>query len=693
MGNALKKSRRGTIASKIILGITVETTLLLILLGLTIFLKIKPLNDKSFTDKLSSVMRLTDSTISAFLESINGQVIKLADLNTNSEDNILLTEEMFTESNEFVTGAAIVRQDGTVIAYPDSNFDFDSTFNSDWYDACVNNEGTPYYSALYENYTGKVVFAASCAVFNDEGDVEGVAVIEVDPFAYSVLLGDSSSMGDIKMILLDSQANVILDPFSTEVTLKSCAELGIKALESYLPGDYGKSTEIIEGQKTDVRIICSSNEYCPMDFAMLIPESSINASTFAVLNILVISIVVGLVISICVAFGLALTVTHPLNKLINILKNISEGDGDLTVRVPQTANNELGLLAEYFNLTIQKIGDSLKSIINESVRMTSVGEDLSDSTKITSQELSDITQSISRIESEVADQSSAVDTAHETLNQIAENIRHLDTNLNAQADSVSQSSSAVEEMVANIASVTSILEKNQQNVILLTNTAEVGQEIITKTVELSQRVSEESQSLLEASKVIQNIANQTNLLAMNAAIEAAHAGEAGKGFAVVASEIRKLAEDSNRQGSKISESLEHFNELIKEMANDSDQVKNQFNRIFESTQTVNAQEAVIKSAMDEQKEGSNQVLEAIRNINSITSDVKESFNIMENGSKQILTQMERLSAITTQINSSMSEITEGISNLDTTMQTVNNVGQENNECINHVSVEIRKFKV
>ncbi|MCQ2249259.1 MAG: methyl-accepting chemotaxis protein [Treponema sp.] len=688
-----KKKKRGTIATRLIFGITIETTLLLILLGATIFFSIRPLNNQSFTDQLSSVMRLTGSTISASLGGINGQVISLAGKNTDEEDNILLVQEMIVESNEYITGAAIVRDDGSMVAYPDSNFDWDNTHSSDWYDMCINNDGTPFYSALYKNHADQVVFAASCAVYNDEGDISGVAVLEIDPFAYTVLLGDSSSMGDIKMILLDSEANVVLDPFSTEIELKSGSQLGLKALEGYVPGDYGMTTEVYNGERTQVRIICSSNEYCPMDFAMLIPLKVINASTYAILNILVVSIVLGLVISAAVASGLARIITRPLKKLTGILKNISEGDGDLTVRVPQTANNEIGQLAEYFNLTIQKIADSLKSIINESARMTSVGENLSESTIASSQELSEISTSITSIKEEVSNQSSAVNTANETLDNIANNIRHLNDNINLQAESVAQSSSAVEEMVANIASVTQILDRNQANVVTLNHTASVGQEIIAKTVAVTQRVTEESEGLLEASKVIQNIASQTNLLAMNAAIEAAHAGEAGKGFAVVASEIRKLAEDSNSQGSKISEALEHFQGLIKTMSNDSAELKDQFNKIFEATQTVSTQETVIKSAMDEQTEGSNQVLDAMRKINSITGDVKDSFNVMEKGSQQILEQMERLASITMQINGSMGDISEGIGNLENTMQKLTVVGQENNECITHVSDEISKFKV
>jgi len=684
--------KRGSLSTRIIIGIATEATALLVLLGISIFIRVKPLNERNFTDKLSSIMRLTDSTLSAFLEGIYSSDMMLANQVSEGKDSDTLytLEEMLVESDEYMISATIINDDGECISYPGSSLDYDFITSSDWYESAINNDGTPYFSGLYENMDGQVVFAAAALVPGSDG---AVAVLEIDPYRYTVLLGDETSMGDTKFILMDENTNVLLDPFSIDIELKAGASMGIKALEQYTAGSYMVTQEKFRGELTEIRILPSQNEYCVLDYAILIPVSSISASTNAIIHLLIIAIFIGIIISIVVAVFIARGISNPLNKLIVILKNISEGDGDLTVRIPEDSNNEIGQLASYFNLTIEKIAQSLKAVIAQSNKMSEVGKNLTASMDSSSSEFYALNSNIKKINEEVNEQSASVEQANSNLNVIANNIAALNQNILVQAESVSQSSSAVEEMVSNIASVTQILYKNQDNVTALSASAESGKAILDKTVQMTNNVAKDSEILIETSKIIQNIANQTNLLAMNAAIEAAHAGESGKGFAVVAGEIRKLAEDSNTQGKKIGEVLGKFQEAIQAMTKDAKELQSQFDQIFEHTQTVSIQESIIKNAMEEQKTGSDQVLDAMHKINSITTDVKASSAEMEQGSHEVIAGMKKLADVTLQINQSMVEMTNGLTSLDSTMQQVNNVGYENTICIKRVSEEIGKFKV
>lgn len=684
-------NKRGSVSTKIVLGVLIETTFLLLAMGITIFLRIKPLNDDNFTEKLSTVMRLTDSTVTAFLDGIKSTNEMLADVASNSdEDNIETVTEMIVASDDYIPAAAVVYEDGTSISYPAGVMDYSFCSSQEWWDSAVNNAGVPYFSPLYENDRGEVVMC--CVKLLD--DESGVSIVEIDPVAYNILLGDETTMGDVTFIVIDANSNVVLDPYNPDVVLKPCSSFDIPSLQNYYAGAYGISNEkVLGGIPAEVRILPSQNDYCILDYAMIIKLGVMNASTNAVIHVLIIAILGGVLISVFVSIWLGRGISIPLKNLIAILKNISEGDGDLTVRIPDYENNELGLVGSYFNLTIEKIAGSLKSVINESKSMNITSNNLSQSMINSSNELVEISNKVSNIKAEVENQSAAVEETDGTLNEIAKNIEVLNKAIINQAENVSQSSSAVEEMVANIASVTNILEKNQNNVRLLTESAEAGKTTVITTVEMADRIAKDSEGLIEASNVIQNIAEQTNLLAMNAAIEAAHAGEAGKGFAVVADEIRKLAEDSNTQGKKISEVLEHFQSMIQQMTNDAQMLQQQFDQIFEHTQTVNTQETVIKNAMDEQKTGSDQVLEAMRQINSITGDVKNSSNVIETGSKEILVEMQKLGEVTLQINNAMNEINAGVENLNKTMQTANDVTIENSQSIQRVSDEIGKFKV
>ncbi len=686
-----------SISKKIILGITLESVLLLASLGIAIYKTIKPLTAASFADKQESVKRLTDSVIDAFLSNINGYDKMLADkVNEGCDEyEIYDFEQRIVDSSGYIMSACVITNDGTSICYPEDDWtDYETVSSMPWYSKIgLLNEGETYFSPVYKNKDELPVISVSSSIQDFNWNPIGVAMIEIDPRAFKDYLGDSEKMSDIKFLIFDSEKNIVLNPFDDDISLTKAKDFGIPSLKEPSKNyEYEVTREIFNDQLIEFTVEKAAVEYCDLYYGMIVPVETLNSSSSMIFKLLMMSILVGLVISVIVAIVIGVGITNPIKKFIGALKNISEGNGDLTVRV-SSSGKELSQLAHYFNLTIEKIATSFKSIVHISKRMSLVGDNLSMSMESSSNELEEITSSINKIKSDVNDQNFAVEHANSNLNEIVNNIELLNKSILIQADNVSQSSSAVEQMVANIASVTQILDKNQDNVSSLTESAEKGKQTITKTVELANKIADDSVGLLEASKVIQNIADQTNLLAMNAAIEAAHAGESGKGFAVVAGEIRKLAEDSNNQGRKISETLEHFLDMITEMKDDSDQLKVQFNTIFSATQTVSSQEAVIKSAMDEQKSGSDQVLEAMHKINSITGEVKDSSSAIEKGSKDISDEMKKLASGTEKINDAMGEMTGGIENFRKIMQQVNEVGNENTVCIKEVTEEIDKFKV
>ena len=688
MSKTTTTSKRHSIFTRIIRDVTIQTAVLFVLLGVSIYFRMKPVNEGNFTEKLSTTMRLTDSVLSAFLSDLNGSSAQLAAVAESDDENYIRDiQKLIVDSNENIHNAMVIKGE-SIISYPEENIDFEEIQGSNWYDFAIDLGGTPYYSPAFVDGDNNVVFAVATALSD-----ELMVVLEVDVFAFNKIIGDSTSMGEIKFIILDSETNVILDPFVAQAEYKKAADMDLQALKSYTQGDYKIYQEKFQGQDCEIRILPSQNDYYSLDYTMIIPKSTINASTNTVLTMLAVSIIIGIILSVGVSFLLAHGIVDPLNKLIAILKNISEGDGDLTVRIPDNSKDEIGTLAGYFNRTIEKIAASMRSIISESGQMQNVGNTLSQNMNVTAESISTIDTNLSEIKDDIVNQSSGVEQTNATLNEIVRNIEKLNGNILNQSEAVTESSAAVEEMVANIASVTKILEKNQTNVVQLSDSAEEGRAIVTKTVETTNRIAEDSQGLIETSAIIQNIAEQTNLLAMTAAIEAAHAGQSGKGFAVVADEIRKLAEDSNTQGKKIGEVLSQLHEKITTMTEDAKRMENQFNMIFDNTQTVKRQEEIIKQAMDEQSAGSNQVLEAMNRITSITQDVKSSSGVMDEGSKEILVEMEKLAQATVKINSSMLNIANGITNLNHTIKEVNTVTNENTISINRVTDVISKFKV
>lgn len=684
--------KRHSVFVRLTLAIVLLTTILLAGLGTSVYVRVKAVNDDQFTERLSNSIHLMDQIFTAYLSGIEKNVRMLGGIADSDEESILRTASELVGADEMIVSASIVDSDSNILSYPENSVSDSDIFN--WYDSAVDQEGIFYCSGIYEKDNGKVVVGAVEAIYDDEGNFKCVAALEIDANIFPTLFGDKTSMGTIKYILIDSAANVILDPFAPTVELKSASDIGVQALEGYQSGSYGISREKLFGEElTEVRIFPAQNDYYVLDYAVLIPVSELDSATNSVLKSVLIVLGAGFIVSVLLALIIAVTITKTLVSVTTILKNIAQGDGDLTVRIPVKTDDELGKLSGFFNQTIQKIATAMKSIISQTQTMDLMGKELSASTDESSASIEVINQNINSIGVQIESQKSGIESANSSVKEITTNIEKLNGAINSQAESLAQSSASVEEMVANINSVTQILEKNSANVSMLSDSAESGRQVVQKAVEISKSIAADSAALIETSNVIRNIAEQTNMLAMNAAIEAAHAGDAGAGFAVVADEIRNLAEDSNRQGKKISDVMESLRDKIEKMTESSQEMQVQFETIFNHTQTVTRQENVIKSAMDEQSAGSKQVIDAMNQINSITLDVRSSAHVMEERSGQILSEMERLSVLSAQISGAMNEITDGVGGLNGEMQKVSELTAKNTESISSVVAEVSKFKV
>lgn len=473
------------------------------------------------------------------------------------------------------------------------------------------------------------------------------------------------------------------------------AELGQEGIDSVLKSINTGEITLIETK--DVLLVSYpftlGNAKTPWTVMILAPVDDVLAQIWLLINFVIVFVIVAGIVAAIVIFFTSNRVAKRIIRIGNTMKNISEGEGDLTRRLNIITQDEIGNMVRYFNDTLDKIRNLVINIKTQSQDLADTGDELSENMIKTTEVITAISSHIQHITSQTSSQSASVAQTNNTMRQITAAIEALNTHVETQSLNISQSSAAIEEMLANIASVTKTLVKNTENMDNLTQASDMGRNGLTEVSIDIQSIAKESEGLLEITAVMEGIASQTNLLSMNAAIEAAHAGESGKGFAVVADEIRKLAESSSEQSKTIASVLQKIKGSIDKISTSTNAVLNRFEAIDQHVRIVSDQEEQVRNAMEEQGVGSKNILDNLGRLNDITCIIKQDSAEMLDGSRAIMQESKNLETVTEVITTGMQEMAAGAKEINHAVNRVSAISDENKQHIDTLVSEISKFKI
>jgi len=348
----------------------------------------------------------------------------------------------------------------------------------------------------------------------------------------------------------------------------------------------------------------------------------------------------------------------PVRDTVDMLKDIAEGEGDLTRRLHAATKDEIGELAYWFNQFIEKVQDIVAKVSDNATAVASTSKDLSEISEETTKATNQIASSIEQVASGTESQLHSTEETAKAMEEMAKGLEHIAETTGVVAE---ESNKTAKEA-----------EKGNETVSKAVTQMDLISESVRETASIVKLLGDRSQEIGQIIEVITDIAEQTNLLALNAAIEAARAGEHGKGFAVVADEVRKLAEQSKNSSEQIIHLIREIQEdthcatdamegvtnevdLGAKVVNDTGET---FQKIYHASKRVDDQIQEVSAIFEQMSASSEEVSATVQEMTRIAQESSANAQNVASATEEQLASMEEITASTETLSKMASDLQE-----------------------------------
>ncbi|MFC0214495.1 methyl-accepting chemotaxis protein [Paenibacillus chartarius] len=333
-------------------------------------------------------------------------------------------------------------------------------------------------------------------------------------------------------------------------------------------------------------------------------------------ELIVIASAIAIVIALLTGIAFAVRISRPISLLTKQLKNIAQGEGDLTQEIQIKSKDEFGLIALYFNEMVRKLRSLMLQIHAHAETLAAQAEQLNGNAAVTGLEAQSITDTIQHVASgtdlqheHVEESSKAVGVISQHAGQIAGRSEQVSTMVHDTKDRALEGNQAIETAMSQMSAIHASLAAIENAVLQL---------------------EERAVQIEESTLLITSVARKTNLIALNAGIESSRAGEQGRSFAVVAGEVRSLAVQSSKSAETVTEMIFSIREeagritsLMKASANEIERGLQDVNRARSAFDSITHSIQQIDKEMGEVASASGQMASDLRDVTSAIGSIAE----------------------------------------------------------------------